>query len=131
MPRQNASSGSPFEGVIGFSRASRLGRLIAVSGMAPIGAADESLPGSDAYAQAKRCLDIIGQSLQQLGAGMEDVLRTRVYLVRREDWESVARAHREVFEAIRPASSFIVVSGLLDPGWLVEIEADAVVDAAG
>ena len=91
--------------------------------------ADGGVPPDDAYGQARRCFEIVAESLRELGAGPDDVVRTRAYLVRAEDWEDVGRAHGEVFGEARPASSFVVVSALLDPLWLVEVEADAVVSS--
>jgi enamine deaminase RidA (YjgF/YER057c/UK114 family) len=125
-PRRRVSSGSPFEPVIGFSRAVRDGRLVAVSGTAPV-MADGGDPPPDAYGQARRCLEIIAVALEEADARLEDVVRTRTYLVRASDWEDVGRAHGEVFGEIRPASTMVVVKELLDPRWLVEFEADAVV----
>lgn len=127
MDRQNVSSGSPFEGVIGFSRAVRKGNVVAVSGTAPIGPDGTTVGVGDAYLQAKRCIEIIAQALEKAGAGLENVVRTRVYLVNVEDWEHVARAHAEAFGDVRPASTFVEVSGLVNPEWLVEIEADALI----
>jgi len=124
--RRRVSSGSPFEPVIGFSRAVRDGRLVAVSGTAPV-MADGGDPPPDAYGQARRCLEIIAVALEEADARLEDVVRTRTYLVRASDWEDVGRAHGEVFGEIRPASTMVVVKELLDPRWLVEFEADAVV----
>ena len=88
------------------------------------------MASSDAYTQAKRCMAIIQQALESLGATLDDVIRTRIFLVRRQDWELVGRAHEEVFGEVRPASTLVMVAGLIDPGWLVEIEADAVVGVA-
>jgi enamine deaminase RidA (YjgF/YER057c/UK114 family) len=124
MDHRRVSSGSPYEGVIGFSRAVAAGHHVAVSGTAPIVPGGD--PPADAYGQARRCLEIILQALAELGAGPEHVVRTRTYLVRAGDWEAVGRAHGEVFAAARPASTMVVVAGLLDPRWLVEIEAEAV-----
>jgi enamine deaminase RidA (YjgF/YER057c/UK114 family) len=123
-----ASSGSRFEEAIGFSRAARRGRIVAVSGTAPVSTGGGTAGAGDAGAQARRCLRIIEAALGELGGGLSDVIRTRVFLVRREDWQTVAQVHGEVFGAIRPASTFVVVAGLLDPEWLVEIEADAVLE---
>jgi enamine deaminase RidA (YjgF/YER057c/UK114 family) len=111
---------SPQAAIVGYSRAVRDGRHVHVAGTAPIGT--ESL---DPYEQAKRCLEIITAALAEVGAAPEHVVRTRVYLIDADDWEPVGRAHGEVFGAIRPASAVIVVSGLLDPRWKVEIEAEA------
>ncbi len=123
--RRTLASGSPFEPVIGFSRAVALGHHVCISGTAPI-MPDGADPPSDPYGQAKRCLEIIADALRALGAGPEHVARTRTYLVSADDWEAVGRAHGEVFGDIRPASTMVVVSGFLDPRWLVEMEADAV-----
>src|SRR5436305_3520138 len=119
------SSGSPYEPAIGFSRAVVAGHHVTVAGTAPImpGGAD---PPADAYGQARRCLEIILAALAEAGAGAENVVRTRIFLIRREDWEDVGRAHGEVCGDIRPASTVVVVQGFIDPRWLVEMEADAV-----
>jgi len=128
MPRQLISSGSPFEPVIGFSRAVRVGNHIFVSGTAPIGVDGKTVGVNDPYLQAKRCLEIISQALEKAGAKLSNVARTRTYLVKIEDWEKVAKAHGEIFGNIRPASTFIQVTGFINPEWLVELEADAVVE---
>jgi enamine deaminase RidA (YjgF/YER057c/UK114 family) len=125
MERTRIGSGSPYEPVIGFSRAVVDGHHVSVAGTAPVMPDGEAPPG-DAYGQARRVLDIVLDALGRAGAGPEHVIRTRVYLVRAEDWEEVGRAHGEVFGDVRPASTMIVVAGLLDPRWLVEMEADAV-----
>ena len=126
--RRCVSSGSPFEGLIGFSRAVRAGDHIAVSGTAPIGPDGVTAGKGDAYLQSRRCLEIIGQSLEQLGASLEDGVRTRVYLVDMDDLAKVAQSHSEAFVEMAPASTFIKVNGFIDPDWRVEIEADAIVD---
>ena len=126
MERRRASSGSPFEPVVGFSRAVRAGPHVVVAGTAPV-MPDGGAPPADAYGQARRCLQIMLAALEELGAHAEDVVRTRTYLVRTEDWEDVGRAHGEVFGEIRPASTMLAVSALLDPRWLVEMEAEAIV----
>ncbi|HET7857339.1 MAG TPA: RidA family protein [Gaiellaceae bacterium] len=125
MERRLISSGSPFEPVVGFSRAVVVGGRVYVSGTAPVmpGGAD---PPADAHGQVRRCLDIITEALAQAGAEPKDVVRTRMFLVGAEDWEDVARAHAEFFGDVRPAATAVVVAALLDPRWLVEIEADAV-----
>jgi enamine deaminase RidA (YjgF/YER057c/UK114 family) len=125
MPRTRIGSGSPYEPVIGFSRAVVAGHHVSVAGTAPLmpGGAE---PPADAYGQARRVLEIILAALGEAGAGAADVVRTRTYLVRAEDWEEVGRAHGEVFGDARPASTMVVVSGFLDPRWVVEMEADAV-----
>jgi enamine deaminase RidA (YjgF/YER057c/UK114 family) len=104
----------------------RVGDHVFVAGTAPI-MPDEGDPPADAYGQAKRCFEIILRALDEAGATAEDVVRTRVYLTRAEDWEEAGRAHGEVFTSIRPANAIIVVRGFVDPRWLVEIEVDAVV----
>ena len=121
------ASGSPYEPVIGFSRAIAAGNHVSVSGTAPI-MSDGGEPPADAYSQTKRCLEIIVGALAEAGASAADVVRTRTYLVDAADWEEVGRAHGEVFADVRPASTMVVVSGLLDGRWRVEIEADAVLD---
>ncbi len=126
--RQLISSGSPFEPRIGFSRAVRVGNTVSVSGTAPIGPDGKTVGRGDPAAQARRCLEIIADALRRAGADLKDVIRTRTYLTRREDWEMVRAVHGEFFRDVRPASTMIVVAGLLDPEWLVEIEADAVVE---
>ena len=129
MRRSLVSSGSPYEPVVGFSRAVAVGPHVFVAGTAPI-MPDGADPPADPYGQARRCLDIIVTALREAGAGPEHVVRTRVYLTRPEDFEHVARAHGEVFAAARPANTTLVVEALVDPRWLVEIEADAVVDGS-
>jgi enamine deaminase RidA (YjgF/YER057c/UK114 family) len=117
---------SPYADLVGYSRAVRLGPHVHVSGTAAI-MADGAEPPPDAYGQARRCLEIISDALRELGATPADVVRTRVFLTPAADAEEVARAHGELFGEVRPASAFVVVAALLDPRWLVEIEADAVV----
>jgi enamine deaminase RidA (YjgF/YER057c/UK114 family) len=123
--RRRVSSGSPFEPTIGFSRAVRVGDRVIVSGTAPIwpdGSCDPDVGG-----QARRCLEIIETALAEAGATFRDVVRTRMYLTRVEHADAVGRAHGEVFADVRPAATMIVVAGLLDPRWCVEIEAEALV----
>jgi len=123
--RRNVPSGSPYEPVIGFSRAVRVGDRVLAAGTAPVWP-DGSCP-DDPEAQARRCLEIILAALREVGAGPEHVVRTRVYLTRADDWQAVGRAHGAVFRDVRPASTMVVVQALLDPRWRVEIEAEAVV----
>jgi len=111
---------------VGYSRAVRDGRHVHVAGTAPIGT-----ESTDPYAQAKRCLEIVTDALAEVGAKPEHVVRTRVYLVDAADWEAVGRAHGEVFGEVRPASAMLVVAGLLDPAWRVEIEAEALLPGPG
>jgi len=125
IERQRIASGSPYEGAVGFSRALRAGARVLVAGTAPIW--PDGTVDPDPEAQARRCLEIIVTALAEAGAGPEDVVRTRTYLTDAADWEAAGRAHGEVFSEIRPASTMIVVAGLLDPRWKVEIEAEAVI----
>jgi enamine deaminase RidA (YjgF/YER057c/UK114 family) len=124
VTRRLVSSGSPYESTIGFSRAVRDGRRIFVAGTCAV-MPDGAAPPADAYGQAKRCLEIIAAALREAGAQPEHVVRTRTFLIDVTDSDEVGRAHGEMFGEVRPASTMIVVSGLLDPRWLVEIEADA------
>jgi len=126
MNRQLISSGSPFEEPIGFSRALRVGNLVAVAGTAPVWPDGSCDP--DPYLQTRRCLEIITGALHEAGASVDQVVRTRMFLTDVGDQEAVGRAHGEVFGSIRPAATMIVVKGLLDPRWKIEIEADAWVD---
>ncbi|MFA6299249.1 MAG: RidA family protein [Nocardioides sp.] len=126
MERTHAVSGSPFESSIGFSRAVRVGRTIAVSGTAPVWPDGEVDP--DPAVQARRCWEIALAALTDLGGRVEDVVRTRQYVVSAGLADPVGAVHGEVFGSVRPASTMVVVAGLLDPRWLVEVELDAVVD---
>ena len=125
MERRLIASGSPYERVMGFSRAVRVGPHAHVAGTAPI-MPDGGEPPPDAYGQTKRCLEIILAALAEAGAGPEDVVRTRVFATSADDFEEIARAHGEVFRDIRPANT-TVVAQLLDPRWKVELEAEAIV----
>jgi enamine deaminase RidA (YjgF/YER057c/UK114 family) len=125
IERRRASSGSPFEATIGFSRAVRVGDRVIVAGTAPVWP-DGSCP-DDAGAQARRCFEIIAAALEQLGAGLGDVVRTRMFLTSASDAEAVGAVHGELLAEARPAATMIVVATLLDPRWKVEIEAEAVV----
>jgi enamine deaminase RidA (YjgF/YER057c/UK114 family) len=126
MERRLIASGSPYEPVVGFSRAVVAGHHVFVAGTAPI-MPDDGDPPEDAYSQAKRCLTIIADALRQAGASPPDVVRTRAFLTDATDWQEVGRAHEEVFAAVRPANTMVVVRALLDPRWRVEIEVDAIV----
>ena len=122
------SSGSYLEPIIGFSRAVRVGNVIAVGGTAPIAAGGGTAHRGDVYGQARRCFEIIGKALADAGAGFEHVTRTRVLLTDMKLWDAAAKAHAEVFADIRPVTTVMAVSGFVDPDWLIEIEVDAVVD---
>jgi enamine deaminase RidA (YjgF/YER057c/UK114 family) len=121
VERRAVPAVSPFAATVGYSRAVREGRSVYVAGTAPIG-----IDSSDPYEQAARCLEIATEALAELGAAPEHVVRTRVFLVDARDWEAVGRAHGELFGEVRPVTSFVVVSGLLDERWRCEIELDAV-----
>jgi enamine deaminase RidA (YjgF/YER057c/UK114 family) len=127
MERQIISSGSPYEAIAGYARAVRVGDRVFVAGTAPI-MADGGDPPADAYGQTKRCLDIIAGALEQADASLRDVVRTRVYLTDWASFEGFAKAHGEAFSDVRPANT-TVVAALMDPRWLLEIEAEAVVTA--
>jgi enamine deaminase RidA (YjgF/YER057c/UK114 family) len=126
--RQHVSTGSPFESKVGISRAVRSGNIIAVTGSAPLGKDGKTAEGN-APAQARRCLEIIQSAIEGLGGKLTDVTRTRILLTRIEDWEQVATVHGEFFGSIRPASTVMQVVRFIDPDWLIEIEADAVVES--
>ncbi|HWO88125.1 MAG TPA: RidA family protein [Gemmatimonadales bacterium] len=127
MSRKLISSGSPYERQIGFSRAVRCGTLLAVSGTAPLLPDGTSAYPGDLYRQVLRCLEIIVGAVEQGGGRKEDIIRTRLFLTDISRWEEAARAHGEFFAEVRPASTFVEVSRLIRPEWLVEIEADCVV----
>ena len=126
--RKLVSSGSPFEPRIGFSRAVRTGPIITVSGTAPIGPDGRTTGRGNPAAQARRCFEIIAAALEGAGGSLRHVVRTRIFLTRIDDWQAVAEVHGEFFRDIRPASTIVQVSRFIDPEWLVEIEADAMVD---
>ena len=121
------SSGAPWEATVGYCRAVRVGQHIAVSGTAPVTAEGDVFAIGDAYGQAQRCVEIIAEALGKLGAGLEDVIRTRMFVTDISRWEEIGRAHGEAFGDIRPATSMVQVAALIHPDMLVEIEADAVV----
>ena len=114
---------------MGFSMAVRVGHFVSVGGTAPIGADGKTAVPGDAAGQAKRCFEIIQTALEKAGAGLKDVVPTRIMLKRIQDWEAAASVHGVYFKDIRPASTIVQVAGFIEPGWLVEIEADAVISA--
>jgi enamine deaminase RidA (YjgF/YER057c/UK114 family) len=126
--RKLVSSGSPYEPKVGISRAVRVGSLVTVSGTAPLGPDGRTVGKGDPSMQARRCLDIIAAALEAAGASLRHVVRTRTLLTRIDDWQAVAAVHGEFFGDIRPANTIMQVTRFIDPDWLVEFEADAVID---
>lgn len=126
--RKLVSSGSLYEPKIGISRAVRVGPVISVAGTAPIGPDGHTVGRGDPAAQARRCFEIIAAALESAGASLRQVVRTRILLTRIEDWQAVTQVHGEFFRDIRPANTVMQVSRFIDPDWLVEIEADAVLE---
>jgi len=121
--RQNITGGSPYEPIIGFSRAVRVGHSVFLAGTGPVGADNEDVAG-----QTRRIFAIAEKALGEAGATLADVVRTRMYLTHVEDWEAVGRVHGEFFGIVRPAATMVVVAALLNPAWRIEIEFDAVID---
>jgi len=128
MTRQLISSGSPYEPRVGISRAVRVGPIIAISGTAPLGPDGHTIAKGDPAGQARRCLEIIKDALERAGASLDQVVRTRTLLTRIEDWQAVAAVHGEFFGRIRPANTIMQISRFIDSEWLVEFEADAVLE---
>ena len=125
--RSNLQSGAPWETKVGYSRAVRVGRFIAVSGSAAIDENGELVGEGDMYAQTKRCIEVIATALERAGASLSDVVRTRIFVTDIELWDEAGRAHQEAFGDVMPATSMVEVARLIDPRMLVEIEADAVI----
>ncbi len=123
--RKNISGGSPFEPIIGFSRAVRVGNIVHLAGTGPVGA-----DNLDVEAQTRRIFAIAEEALGKAGASFSDVVRTRMYLTHVEDWETVGRVHGEFFSKVRPAATMVVIAKLLNPSWRIEIEMDAVIAGA-
>lgn len=128
--RQRISSGSPWEGLVGYSRAVRVGQRVWVAGTTAVDDAGQAVAPGDAYAQTVRCLERIKAALEEAGASLAEVVRTRIFVTDIARWREIGRAHGEFFGETRPASTMVEVSRLIDPELLVEIEADAVVGSS-
>ncbi len=128
MVRKNITYNQPLEKEIGFSRAVRIGNIISVSGTAPIAKDGSVASPKDVYGQAKRCLEIIKDVIEQAGGNLDNIIRTRIMLIDMNTWKDAAKAHGEFFSNIQPACTFVEVNRFINPEWLIEIEADAVLE---
>ncbi len=127
MERRSVAIPNPYAELVGFSRAVRVGPFVSVGGTAPMGADGKTVGVGDPAAQARRCFEIIGQALESAGASFDDVVRTRMLLTRVADYEAVAAVRKEFVGHVKPVDTIMQVDGFVDPEWLVEIEADAVI----
>ena len=126
MERQRITSGGAYEPIFGYCRAVRVGNTVYVAGTAPA-MPDNADPPADSYGQARRCFEIIGAALAEAGSSFEDVVRTRMYITPEADFDEIGRAHGEIFRDIRPVNTTVIIAGLVDPRWHLEIDVDAVV----
>ncbi len=125
--RELISNGNPMEAIVGFSRAVRVGPYISIGGTAPVGPDGKTVGIGDVAAQTRQCLEIIRQALEQAGSGLQDVVRTRVILTNIDDWKAAIDVRKEYFRDVRPVDTIMAVTRFVNPQWLVELEADAVI----